>query len=254
MTAVLVHGAGGGGWEYDLWRGPLAAAGWSVVALDLQPCAAGLAATTLDDYVQQVLGWVAAAAPAAPHRPLRLVLVGASMGGAIVLKAAEALGLDSYDAVVLVNAVVPEPYGMPADDPSAPAIEKVKRWAGGAKESTMAAMPDSTPAMQELAHRSWRDESGQALHSSQYGLRCARPPRARLLFVIGEDDTDVPAARQAAWAAGWGGEQLCIAGMGHVSPLLAASAADVAYQEQAGARRVLSSSDFSENYRPHESE
>ncbi|MEO6104787.1 MAG: hypothetical protein ABIP44_14255, partial [Pseudoxanthomonas sp.] len=53
-NALLVHGAGGGAWEWNQWRGVLEAQGIIVHALDLQPTAAGLAATTVQDYRNQV--------------------------------------------------------------------------------------------------------------------------------------------------------------------------------------------------------
>ena len=55
--AVFVHGAGGGGWEWNIWRRVFAASGWHTTAPDLQPVAAGLAATRLDAYAEQVVIW-----------------------------------------------------------------------------------------------------------------------------------------------------------------------------------------------------
>ena len=36
-AVVLVHGAGGGGWEWDAWARVFAAGDWRVFAPDLQP-------------------------------------------------------------------------------------------------------------------------------------------------------------------------------------------------------------------------
>ena len=52
-TALLVHGAGGGGWEFDLWREAFTSKRWRFVAPDLEPGRSGLAATTFADYVAQ---------------------------------------------------------------------------------------------------------------------------------------------------------------------------------------------------------
>ena len=49
LPVLLVHGAGGGGWEWNLWRGVFEAADIAVVAPDLQLVAAGLAATGFGD-------------------------------------------------------------------------------------------------------------------------------------------------------------------------------------------------------------
>jgi hypothetical protein len=51
--ALLLHGAGGGGWEWNAWRGVLAASGIEAVTPDLRPAAGGLARTTFDDYLAQ---------------------------------------------------------------------------------------------------------------------------------------------------------------------------------------------------------
>ena len=101
-AALLVHGAGGGGWEYELWRDAFEQRGWRVVARDLQPGASGLAATSVDDYVGQLAQWLPPA-----ERSSELVIVGASMGGALALRAAATL---RPTALVLVNSVVPRPW------------------------------------------------------------------------------------------------------------------------------------------------
>ncbi|HEY4556436.1 MAG TPA: hypothetical protein VIG68_08390, partial [Lysobacter sp.] len=54
INLLLVHGAGGGGWEWAIWQRVFDARGWTSAAPDLQPAAAGLAATGLDDYLAQV--------------------------------------------------------------------------------------------------------------------------------------------------------------------------------------------------------
>ena len=48
-AALLVHGAGGGGWEWNVWRGVWEAAGFRVAAPDLVPVRGDVAATRLQD-------------------------------------------------------------------------------------------------------------------------------------------------------------------------------------------------------------
>ena len=98
-TLLLIHGAGGGAWEYDAWKPVLAAAGFAVVARDLVPAPGGLAKTTFADYLAQVQ----AAARAVPGGG-RVALVGASMGGVLAMKAAETV---RPFALVLVSSVPP---------------------------------------------------------------------------------------------------------------------------------------------------
>ena len=96
--ALLLHGAGGGGWEWNIWRGVFAAGGIEPVAPDLQPAAAGLAATTFEDYLQQ-----ARAALAALPRPR--AVIGASLGGLLAMALP-----DAADALVLMNPLPPSPW------------------------------------------------------------------------------------------------------------------------------------------------
>ena len=62
-SIVCVHGAGGGGWEYELWRPVFEQAGYPLIAFDLQPAAAGLAATSADDYLRQIIAWIPRSEP-----------------------------------------------------------------------------------------------------------------------------------------------------------------------------------------------
>ena len=216
-AALLVHGAGGGGWEYDLWRDAFERRGWRVVARDLEPGASGLAATSADDYVAQLAQWLPPA-----ERSSELVIVGASMGGALALRAAAAL---RPTAVVLVNSVVPRPWAHPAT--TTKPVPDVLRWAGSSLERTARAMPDATPEVQRWACAQWRDESGAVMRALRGGYEASKPD-CRCLFVISAEDTDVPPAEQRAWAAAWGADTLELPGASHVGPLLGRAAPEVA--------------------------
>jgi pimeloyl-ACP methyl ester carboxylesterase len=213
-TAVLIHGAGGGGWEYDLWRPVFAAAGYKVVAKDLMPAAhGGLPQTRLDDYVAQVTGW-------APKGE-RLVLVGASMGGVLALKAAERL---APAAVVLVNSVPPAGVGPPREAKPHPTVV---RWANGPLAETRVAMPDSDEKTIRWAWKRWRDESGPVMDALSAGV-VVRKPRCPVLVVLGEKDTDIPYTTGLALADWTGGDVQLYRGMSHVGPLMSRRAREVA--------------------------
>ena len=221
-AALLVHGAGGGGWEYDLWRDAFERRGWRVVARDLEPGASGLAATSADDYVAQLAQWLPPA-----ERSSELVIVGASMGGALALRAAATL---RPTAVVLVNSVVPRPWAHPATTTTTSTskpVPDVLRWAGSSLERTARAMPDATPEVQRWACAQWRDESGAVMRALRGGYEASKPD-CRCLFVISAEDTDVPPAEQRAWAAAWGAAALELPGASHVGPLLGRAAPEVA--------------------------
>ncbi len=205
-TVLMVHGAGGGGWEYRFWQEELKGQGWKTLAPDLMPAPAGLAETTLDDYVNQVvkLG----------KKEGRVVLVGASMGGPIVLRAAASL---KPVAIVLVN---PVPAKGTPGWPKAPAeFPDVVRWAGGSLKDTQDCLPDGDESVIRWAWKLWRDESGQAMRSLYAGVECPRPS-SPVLMVIGREDGDVPPATSRSFAQMLGADVFEYAGMSHVGPLL----------------------------------
>ncbi len=206
----MVHGAGGGGWEYRFWAPIFQQAGWNVVARDLLPVRGGLARTTVDDYLRQIVAWT-------PRRHGRLVLVGASMGGPLALAAARRL---HPDAVVLVNPV--PPFGMKRK--ASPAIV---RWAHGPYQDTVDSMPDSDEAARRDAWPRWRDESGAVLNRLAQGLRPPRP-RCPILLIVSGRDTDVPSVLSRTTARRLRADVLTLPKASHVGPLLGRDAASVA--------------------------
>lgn len=215
-TAVMIHGAGGGGWEYVMWEPVFERAGYRVIARDLEPAAEGLARTTLDDYERQVEAWCREA-----EGPV--VLIGASMGGILALRVAHRVGAR---AVVLINSVAPAGVGPVRERRTYP---EIVRWADGPREETVEALPDATEEMIDFAWKRWRDESGRVLNELVAGVACLRPPGPTLV-VLSEDDTDIPAATGQAIAAWAGADTFRYAGVSHVGPLLGRRANEIATQ------------------------
>ena len=214
-AALLVHGAGGGGWDWNVWRGVFEAARLRVEAPDLEPVHGGLAATRLEDYQVQVC-----AALAGLPRPR--ALVGASLGGLLALGAAA-----DADAVVLVNPLPPAPWhaGLPARDwPHVVPWRRDARLAG-----TRRALPGTDEATALFAFRHWRDESGAVLRAAQGGVARARPA-CPTLCVVSRHDEDVPPETARAMADAWGAETLQTLSDSHVGPLLGREAAGIAAQ------------------------
>jgi pimeloyl-ACP methyl ester carboxylesterase len=212
-TVVCVHGAGGGGWEYAKWEPTFRAAGYQFIANDLTPTDAGLAATTVDDYLIQVKQWATVDA--------RPILVGASMGGILVLKAAEVV---QPAALVLVNSVPPAGVGARRPAKTYPPIIE---WANGSLAETRDALFDSDDATIEWAWPRWRDESGAVLQTIAAGI-AVQPPPCPTLVVLGEQDTDIPYQTGLALAEWAGADVLLYRGMSHVGPLLSRRAEEVA--------------------------
>lgn len=208
-TAVMIHGAGGGGWEYDKWRPVFERAGWKVVARDLMPASGGLAKTTLDDYVRQVESWC--------PKTGEFVLIGASMGGRIALEVATHL---KPKGIVLVNSVPPE--GM-----SGRTYPMVVKWANGPLKDTQDSMPDSDRQTILWAWPKWRNESGAVLKAISVGGKISRPS-CPMIVVIGESDLDIPPAKSFAVARRFHAKVLKYKGMSHVGPLLSRRAGEVA--------------------------
>lgn len=239
---VLVHGAGGGGWEWAVWSRVLQAHEAAVRAPDLRAAGAdggdgswrgtngaeALAATTLDDYVAQVDAEVAAC----PEPP---VLVGASLGG---LLAACVAASRPVRALVLINALPPLPWC--ADLPPMGAVPDVVDWGRRASlASTRRALPDADDATCEWAWRKWRDESGAVLRAARAGRTVVRP-EVPVLMLASEGDTDVPPAVSRAWAGAWSATLWSLPGASHVGPLLGRGAAAVAERVVTWSRRLPS--------------
>ncbi len=91
---MMIHGAGGGAWEWNVWRGVFEAEGFACEVLDLAAAEGGIGATRFENYSGQV-GRVAREGD---------VLVGASLGGLLALACAAAV---RPAALVLVNAMPP---------------------------------------------------------------------------------------------------------------------------------------------------
>jgi predicted alpha/beta hydrolase family esterase len=213
-SALMIHGAGGGGWEWDVWRRMFVSAGWCVSTPDLQPVAAGLEATTLDDYEAQVHDWMHAARPG--------VVIGASLGGLLAMRCHHAANAP----LVLVNPM--PPGGLPNVPVQGKRYPDRLPWRRGASlHSTAASLPDAEASTWHIAWRRWRDESGAVMNTASTGVSIERP-RAKTLIVISEWDDDVPASTSRALAEALGADILDCAGASHVGPLLGRAAADMA--------------------------
>lgn len=215
-AVVFVHGAGGGGWEWDVWSRVFAAGGWRVFAPDLQPAAAGLAATRLADYRGQVADGLARARREADH----VVAVGASLGGLLVL-----LEGATADARVLVNPM--SPAGLPAE----PSLSVIPWRQRASLAGTRRAIPEADDAAALFAFRRWRDESGAVMDAARAGFTLAGS-HAPTLVMASRDDADVSFEASAALATSLSAAFMPLPGS-HVAPLLGRDAPAIAAQAAA---------------------
>jgi pimeloyl-ACP methyl ester carboxylesterase len=213
--ALLLHGAGGGGWEWKLWCGVLAASGIEPIAPDLLPMAAGLSETRYEHYLQQ-------AGTALDALPRPRVVIGASLGALLAMDCAE-----GADALVLVNPLPPARWAAslpPRDWPDIVPWQREARLA-----STRRALPDADDATALFAFRHWRDESGAVLRAAHAGIRVSKPT-CPVLCVVSKQDEDVPPVLTRALAAEWEADLIEADSPSHVGPLLGRCATDAAAQ------------------------
>ena len=227
ITCVCIHGAGGGAWEFDyIWKEALSNEPYyySFSSIDLEPCADGfLEHTTFSNYVDQVVDFVA------KTQSRRVVLIGASMGGILALKAYEYIR-ERCVGLILICSTSPI---IDSDDLS------IKRphlypprihWANSstALEDTAQCLPDASQGTHEFAAARWRDESGCVLNEINEGIALSSIPSVPMLSVIPLDDESIPAIQQFRLAAFLGGDTMSCEKMRHISPLLGDGASDVA--------------------------
>lgn len=215
--ALCVHGAGAGGWEWQAWRRVFEAHGIDVSTPDLVAAEAGLAATRVADYRNQV----AAHARASVASSAPLALIGASLGGLLALSVAAEVGAA---ALVLVNALPP------AGIVAMPVVAHTAIVPWGSRRSlasTRRALPDADDATALHAFRRWRDESGTVLDEARAGIAVDRPS-CPVLVLSSEHDDEVPPLASRALAVRLGADFESLRGASHVGPLLGVGAAATA--------------------------
>ena len=140
--AIAVHGGGGGAWEWDLWLPELKCRKIYLEAINLEPEAGRYDSTSVEDYVHQVVEF-SKRATARVHTDRVDVLIGASMGGVLVLKVCEYL---NPRAIILVCSCLPlgVPRTLMEPSPTLKTFPPVVRWASGSFDDTVSCLPGTT--------------------------------------------------------------------------------------------------------------
>lgn len=214
---LFLHGAGGGGWQWRDWRSAFWAAGFiNTHAIDLQPNAAGLEATSIDDYVAQARAWC-------EQENTPSIVVGASMGGLLGLLLAETC---TPQALVLVNSVPPAgTAGWPLRSRDFP--DRVAWSTDSTIQDTQASMPEADRMTAAWTHARWRDESGQVMRTLWHGVPVKRPACPVLVICSGLDNT-VPTPVCEQLAQDMGAERRLFPAVSHVGALIGPEASRVA--------------------------
>ena len=224
MRALMVHGAGGGAWEWLIWQRVFVAHGAQTHAFDLTANGA-LEATRYSHYLAQVRSQIEQYEPS--------VLIGASLGG---LLAAEALRIDarqttSVRALILAAPMLKSATGI--DIAGAKIAGTIKRWAHATElAKTARALPDADSAAIAFAHARWRDESASVLNTAYAGRNFASGACATLML-IAEHDRDISNVGLRSWANAEQMDLQCVRGASHTGLLLgqyAAATAELAYR------------------------
>lgn len=210
-TAIFIHGAGGGGWEWAIWQRVFIARGWRVSAPDLLPIDGGIAATRFEDYAAQVQDWCQTVVGPT-------VLIGASFGGLLALDVSARL---CADALVLINPLPPAGVGPPI---ARIQYADIVPWCRERSlASTRRAMPDADDAACLFALYRWRDESGAVLRAAAAGIH-VEITASPVLVLASERDADVQPATSRQLAERIGAELRIVRGASHVGPLLGRAA------------------------------
>jgi pimeloyl-ACP methyl ester carboxylesterase len=204
--ALAIHGAGAGGWEFNLWRRRFMAAGWVFHAPDLRALDP-LQRTTLADYRAQVAQCCASLAPD--------LLIGASLGGLLALLAGP------VPRRILINPLPALPWVAQLPPQKWPATIQ---WAHRHDlASTRRALGRVDSASAAFANQRWRDESGAVLSDALGGVALDQQP-SRMLVIAGAQDCDIPAAVSQCMARDLGADYLEWPDAGHVDVLFGSAA------------------------------
>ena len=198
---LLIHGAGGGSWQWGRWQRRMEALGIGALTPQLTPGKHGLAQTGLDQYLEQ-LDQIASAARVD-------LIVGASMGAVLAWQLA---ARHQRTRLVLINPPCP---GTPASAFPGPLIH----WRGAKPlSSTRRHMAGASDLDCYYAHQRWRDESSLALTQAQRWR--AAPAAVDTLLIVGDRDPAAANDGGLALARSLAAKRWLIEDADHWQPLL----------------------------------
>lgn len=222
---LFLHGAGGGGWEWNVWQRLFQAHGFDTHAPDLLASSSGLSNTTLEDYSQQVQQHLLAM-----KQPK--IIIGASLGGLLAL-----MNADQANALVLINPMPPAPWHLAL--PTQETYPAIIPWRSRASLSgTRRSLFDCDEMTCLVAFRHWRDESGAVMNAAMKGVALVAP-QCPVLMMASELDDDVPFSLSVELAEHLGASFVTLPNASHVGPLLGKNAAQFALQAVAHLNGIL---------------
>ncbi len=202
-TALALHGAGGGAWQWAQWQRLWHAAGSTLSVADYSRLAAPPARSfaELICRLQQRHG-----------RRSGDVVLGASFGGLIACALAAPL---RASALVLINPLLPAD----PEERGHSLMPDVRAWGLSSNvRGTLSAIPELSAVDALLCYRRWTDFDGALLAGSRFCVD-STPPPCPVLIVSSESDRDIDPEALAGRAKAWNADFVSLPGS-HVSPLL----------------------------------
>lgn len=217
---LFIHGAGGGGWEWEYWKTYFESFGYTCYTPTLTGNKKNLADVSIFDYVNQLQNIV--------KKLKRPVIVGASMGGWLAQKIGE---LEDTKRLVLVNSCPPK--GVANDlwpTKKYSNIGDVIRWSTeSTMQDTIDCMPEATKKTILWSHPQWRDESGKVIRELRSGLPINKKQITKnILVVAGGDDVDLKPEVSHKLAEYYHADYFEFEGVSHVGALLGKRWKDIA--------------------------
>ncbi len=207
MRAIFVHGAGGGGWQWQIWARVLATHGLTPVLLTLKQ-RKDVGSTRLADYRDQLQALIVGAYS-------NCVVIGASMGGALAL---DVPGGDQLAARIAINPpldtnILSQKYSQKSG---------IKPWSKGLTRSTWQSL-QSDFFSRQYAHARWRDESNAVLYDLAHWQLDSRPDQPSLIL-HGANDSGCPMNAVQDLQMRFFCDALLVPEAGHLEPVLGAQA------------------------------
>jgi pimeloyl-ACP methyl ester carboxylesterase len=226
-SVLFLHGAGGGGWEWNRWCGVFKAHGFHVHALDLMPSASGLSETSLEHYSQQVRYHLEGMPSSSPK-----VMVAASLGGLLAL-----MNSQHADVLLLINPMPPAPFN--TQMPTREKYPAIIPWRANANlQGTRRALFDCDDVTCLYAFHHWRDESGLVMNTAMAGVDVDVPSCA-VLIMTSENDQEVPFSLSKTLSENMNASFMKLPNTSHVGPLLGRNAAQFALQAVASLNTIV---------------
>ena len=187
IYVIAIHGAGGGSWEFDLyWKNIIEGGSENIklIAIHLEPFEGSYEKTTFEHYLQQITDVIINLT--IQNKSANFILMGASMGGMLVLKSYEILQYKysiNISAIILICTTIPlkiklQYINLILNSDENGYIKKqtnmkyppMIKWSNGIFQDTIDTLYDSNYDTQSYAHQHWRDESGNVLNYISNGI------------------------------------------------------------------------------------